>query len=95
MTNETQIIKLRRSNTPGAVPTISQLQEGELAVNIYDGKLFFIRNDGTANVIAVANYTEGSAGPSAPNDGDRWLNTDTSILFTWVVDTGGGQWVEL
>lgn len=99
MAGPTQIIKIRRSSTPGAVPTITagpaQIQEGELALNINDGKLFFIRNNGTPTVVAVGNYTESSTAPTTPNDGDRWLNTTSGILFTWTVDAAGGQWVEL
>ena len=90
--SETQTIKLRRSNIPGAIPDVSQLQDGELAINTHDGKIYFVKN---SQIIAVANYTELSSPPGNPNDGDRWLNTSTSILFTWVVDAGGGQWVEL
>ena len=34
-------IRIKRSAVPGKKPTIDQLQLGELAVNFYDGKLFF------------------------------------------------------
>ena len=34
-------IRIKRSSVPGKKPTIEQLQVGELAVNFYDGKLFF------------------------------------------------------
>ena len=99
MTGTTQIIRIRRSSTPGAVPTVTagpaQIQEGELALNVTDGKLFFIRNNGIPTVIAVGNYTESSIAPGSANDGDRWLNTASGILFTWTVDANGGQWVEL
>jgi hypothetical protein len=36
-------IKLRRSSTPGKIPTTSQLDLGEVALNTYDGKLFLKR----------------------------------------------------
>jgi hypothetical protein len=36
-----QIVKLRRSSTPGNKPTTSQLDLGELAINTNDGKIYF------------------------------------------------------
>jgi hypothetical protein len=36
-----QIVKLRRSATTGNKPTTSQLELGELAMNTYDGKIYF------------------------------------------------------
>ena len=42
-------------------------------------------------------YTE-SPTPPVPNsaniDGDRWLNTNTGIEYTWITDAGGSQWVD-
>ena len=35
-----QIIRLKRSTSSGTKPTTSDLQTGELAVNVYDGKVF-------------------------------------------------------
>ena len=42
-----QIIKLKRSLTAGSKPTTSNLGEGELAMNVTDGKLF-LRKSGSA-----------------------------------------------
>ena len=36
-----QIVKLRRSSVTGNKPTTSQLELGELAMNTYDGKIYF------------------------------------------------------
>jgi hypothetical protein len=47
-------IKLRRSATAGNVPTTSQLDLGELALNTYDGKLYMKKSvSGTDSVIEV------------------------------------------
>lgn len=47
-------IRLRRSSVPGNVPTIEQLNLGELAVNTADGKLYLKRiYDGIEQVIEV------------------------------------------
>ena len=49
-----QNIRLRRSSVPGRIPTVDQLQLGEVALNTYDGKLFLKQNvDGTETIIAV------------------------------------------
>jgi hypothetical protein len=51
----TSTFKLRRSSTPGAAPTTAQLQLGELAMNTYDGKLYFKKNvSGTETVLQAA-----------------------------------------
>jgi hypothetical protein len=36
-------IKIRRSAVPGKVPTTSQLDLGEMAINTYDGRIFIKR----------------------------------------------------
>ena len=46
-------VKLKRSSTPGAVPTTGQLALGELAMNTYDGKVYMVQNNGTASVVQV------------------------------------------
>jgi hypothetical protein len=48
------IIKLKRSTTAAAVPTTNDLEDGEIAVNITDKKVF-VRNGGS--IITVANFT--------------------------------------
>ena len=48
-------IKLYRSSTPGAQPTAGNLADGELAINIADGKLFYKDAGG-----AVAQFSSGS-----------------------------------
>lgn len=44
-------ILLKRSNTPGAVPTLEQLDLGELAANTYDGKLYLKTEVGAEQAI--------------------------------------------
>ena len=58
-----QTIKLRRSSTEGKVPTTSQLALGELAINTYDGRIFFEKNDGSAaiqHIVTTDSITTGS-----------------------------------
>mgnify|MGYP001176104610 CR=1 FL=1 len=58
-----QTIKLRRSSTEGKVPTTAQLSLGELAINTYDGRIFFEKNDGSAtieHIVTTDSITTGS-----------------------------------
>jgi hypothetical protein len=49
-----QNIRLKRSSVPGRVPTVSQLDLGELALNTNDGKLYLKQDvNGAQSVIAV------------------------------------------
>jgi len=49
-----QTIKLKRSGTSGAIPTTSQLELGEVAINTYDGKMYIKKNvGGTESIVEV------------------------------------------
>jgi len=52
------VIKLKRSTTASAVPTTSDLEDGEVAVNITD-KIVYMRSGGS--VVTVANFNSGSS----------------------------------
>ena len=54
-----QIIKLKRSSTADAEPTISQLALGEVAINTYDGKMYIKKDDGTEEIIEVGASSSG------------------------------------
>ena len=54
------IIKLRRSAVPGSVPTIAQLELGEIAINTADGKIYIKQYDAGSN---TSNIVEFSANP--------------------------------
>src|SRR5210317_2251098 len=43
-------IRIKRSAVPGKKPQVSDLQLGELAVNFYDGKVFFKQDQGAVGV---------------------------------------------
>ena len=40
-------------------------------------------------------FTVSSAAPGSPALGDRWLDSDTGVEYTWVEDGDSNQWVEL
>ena len=45
-----QVIKLKRTAVQGKIPTTSNLELGELALNTYDGRIFFEKNDGSPSI---------------------------------------------
>jgi putative ubiquitin-RnfH superfamily antitoxin RatB of RatAB toxin-antitoxin module len=57
-----QIIKLKRSTTPGSVPTTGDLSVAELAINVSDGKVFLRRSGSLGDTIQelVGNVYTGS-----------------------------------
>ena len=57
-----QIIKLKRSTTPGSSPTTSDLSIGELAINVADGKVFLRRSGSLGDTVQelVGNVYTGS-----------------------------------
>jgi len=52
-------IELKRSAVPGKVPTTGSINLGELAINTYDGKVYFKKDDGVQSIIELAS-TSGS-----------------------------------
>jgi hypothetical protein len=48
MATNTNVIKLKRSNVPTLVPKTIDVDLGELAVNTYDGKVYFKKYDGAS-----------------------------------------------
>ena len=52
------VIKLKRSTTASAVPTTSDLEDGEVAVNITD-KIVYMRSGDS--IVTVANFNSGSS----------------------------------
>lgn len=49
------IYKLKRTSTPKKIPTTNQLTDGEMAVNVFDGKLYIRKNNGVSSIIQVNN----------------------------------------
>jgi hypothetical protein len=50
-----QTIKLKRSSVQNKVPTTTDVELGEIAINTYDGKLFIKKDSGTASIIQLGN----------------------------------------
>jgi hypothetical protein len=56
-------IKIKRNSTSGKIPSTSDLVDGELALNTYDGKLFFKQTvSGTPNIVTLEPQIQYTAG---------------------------------
>ena len=60
-----QVVKLKRTAVSGKVPSTSNLELGELAINTYDGRIFFEKDSGTPVISEILttnteNYITGS-----------------------------------
>lgn len=68
-------IRLKRSIVAGKTPVVANLVLGELAVNSFDGKLYTLKNDGTASVVEIGAVSSvaGKTGDIALVKGDVGL----------------------
>ena len=48
-----QVLKLKRTAVSGKIPNTSQLELGELAINTYDGRIFFEKDNGTPSISEI------------------------------------------
>lgn len=54
------VILQKRSNTPNAAPTTAQLQPGEIALNVADGRIFIKTTSNT--VVDLMSYAVADGG---------------------------------
>ena len=96
-----QIIKLKRSLVQGNIPTTSDLTAGELAINVYDGRVF-LRKSGSVDVVQelVSNNYAGSVNISGSvtagtfiGDGSQLTNINIGSLSTVKQAFEGTTWV--
>jgi hypothetical protein len=74
-------IELKRSAVPGKVPTTSSLELGEIAINTYDGKLFYKQDiSGTESIVEVASVSGSVVSASYANNAGN-ANTATSSSY--------------
>lgn len=52
MANTDNLVRLKRSNVQGKVPTVTDIEYGELAINTYDGYIYLKRNGDGGEEIA-------------------------------------------
>ena len=57
-----QVTKLKRTAVQGKIPTTSQIDLGELAINTYDGRIFFEKDNGTPSIQEILTSNSDSTG---------------------------------
>lgn len=90
-------VQLKRTTIPGRVPTVEQLVDGELAINVHDGKMYFRRDaNGTLSIVevgvdaSVANVLYVSkSGSDTANDGTSLDRSFLTIAKALTVATSG------
>ena len=84
-------IQLYYSTTAGASPIASSLANGELAINITDGKLFYKENTGTISVIGwkLVPTTAGGTGQTTYVNGQLLIGNSTGNTLTKATLTAG------
>lgn len=80
-----QTIQLKRSNVPSHQPVVADLAPGEVAINTYDGKLFFKKDDGVPTIVSISPLDDSLASISSLA-GTSGLLRKTGI-DTWTLDT--------
>ena len=96
-----QTIKLKRSAIAGQVPTITQLELGEIAINTTDGKIFLKKKDALnvesiievqANAVGTApSFGSSTTAPTSAVEGDFWYNTSDNTLYIY----NGSDWAAI
>ena len=81
------VIKLKRTTTAAAVPTTNDLEDGEIAVNITDKKVF-IRNG--ESIVTVANFNNSAV--DLTSIGSNLLPTTTT---TFDIGSASKRWKDL
>ena len=83
------------STTASAAPTAGNLINGELAMNITDGKLFYKNNAGSVSLLATDYTVSGTANGVAYLNGSKVLTTGSALTFdgTTLTSTGGSVYL--
>ena len=79
-----RLITLRRTATPGKIPSTADMQLGELAINTYDGKVYLKKNVNGAETIvtlgegATTSGSQGAQGATGPSGGPGTIGAQGS-----------------
>lgn len=76
-----QLVKLKRTAVEGKVPSTSNIELGELAINTYDGRIFFEKDNGTPSIQQVVTTNSDTTGS---------LNIIGNITASFFVGDGSG-----
>lgn len=73
-------IKLKRSSVEGKQPNTSILDLGEVAINTFDGKLFFKKDNGTESIVTLLEVTEDNLAIDSSLLDNATANTLSGVL---------------
>ena len=92
------VLQIKRNSTTGVAPAVGDLALGELAVNTYDGILFFKKNDGSDAIVSIdpANISgittldglsdvvisSATSGQILQHDGSNFVNVNASVVVS-------------
>lgn len=79
-----QVVKLKRTAVEGKIPTTATLELGELAINTYDGRIFFEKDNGIPTVqqiITTDSVTTGSIQLTGLISASYFLGNGSELSF--------------
>jgi hypothetical protein len=90
---------LKRSSVAAKVPLSTDLEVGELAVNLADAKLYTKNSGGTVIELTGgggggASVTVSTTAPVSPSAGDLWWDSEEGKLKIYYTDANSSQWVD-
>ena len=85
-----QTVKLKRSAVAGNVPSTSNLELGELAINTNDGKIYFEKNDGSPSIETILTTDSQTTG-SIEVTGNV-IGNFVEVINVTVVNDGGSHY---
>ena len=92
-------IKLKRSSSPSSVPQLVDLSLGELAVNTFDGKIFFKKDDGSESIGSIVTTNAQITGSieliGAVTSSLFLINNDSPSSDIFLVKVGGNPKIKI
>ena len=92
-------IKLKRSSSPSSVPQLVDLSLGELAVNTFDGKIFFKKDDGSESIGSIVTTNAQITGSieliGALTSSLFLINNDSPSSDIFLVKVGGNPKIKI
>jgi hypothetical protein len=82
MANAANIVKFKRSAVAGKAPATTDLQLGELALNTYDGKIYFLNSQDSGATLNLTALQEYSAGNSITINASGLIDTTQDLRTT-------------
>lgn len=95
MSNLFNTIKLKKSNIASKIPTINDLELGELAINYTDGILYYKTSENDINWFSAKIKHMSSTAPDNQVPGELWWDIETGSLFLYYDSGESQQWVEI